>query len=299
MTCAAVILTDDNVLRNVNETSGKISGVSGLKCGIGKGLTCTTCRNEILEDVKTLTEVRLDRYLHGTSVGREHKSTHTCKLTHLGHVTSRTGVGHHLDRIVSVEATLKGCDDILGGLLPDLDDVVVTLFLGELTSHEGTVNVCNLLLCLCDEGVLFIRNSNVGDGDGDSCLGGILVAHALDIVENLSGNREAVLFDTAVNDVAELLLTAGEVDLKIEELVGVGTVNVAEILRDGLVEDEASEGSIDYASLGHAVDLLGNTDLDGSVKTENSVGICHHSLVEVTEYVTLAVFTCLVDGEIV
>ena len=63
--------------------------------------------------------------------------------------------------------------------------------------------------------------------------------------ENLCGNGESVLLDTAVNDVTKLLGCCNEHDLKIKELFRVASVNVSEILRDLSVEDETAESSVD------------------------------------------------------
>ena len=162
---SAVALSYNDILRHIDKTSCKVSGVSRLEGGIGKRLARTAGGDEVLKYFKTFTEVRLDRYLHCTSVRCEHKSAHTGKLTHLCHVASRSGIGHHLDRIVSVEPVLKGCDDILRRLLPDSDNVVVALLVGKLTAEEVLVDSLDLLLRLLDEGILLVGDGDVGDGD--------------------------------------------------------------------------------------------------------------------------------------
>ena len=52
--------------------------------------------------------------------------------------------------------------------------------------------------------------------------------------------------DTALDDIGELLLAYEERDLKVELLVGICSVNVSEVLRDILVEDESADCSVDY-----------------------------------------------------
>ena len=59
----AVLLVDDHVLCDVNQTARQITGVGRLQCGIGKTLTGTVRRDEILEHRKPLLEVREDRVL--------------------------------------------------------------------------------------------------------------------------------------------------------------------------------------------------------------------------------------------
>lgn len=55
----AVGLGDDNILRNIDKTTGKVTGVGGLKSRIRQRLTRAARCDEVLEDIKTLTEVRL------------------------------------------------------------------------------------------------------------------------------------------------------------------------------------------------------------------------------------------------
>ena len=66
----------------------------------------------------------------------------------------------------------------------------------------------------------------------------------LDGVEHLGGNVEAVYADTLVNDLAKLLLAAGEHDLKIKLLGRIRAVNKAEVLRDALVEDQTARSRV-------------------------------------------------------
>ena len=142
---AAILFADDDFLSNVNQTSGQISGVCGLQSGIGQGLTSTTCCNEVLQDVQALTEVGLDRDFHGLTGGSEHQASHTGQLTHLRDVTTGTGVTHHLDGVITVEVVLQSSDNVVGGLFPNTDNVLVTLLFGEFTALEVLGNRLNLL----------------------------------------------------------------------------------------------------------------------------------------------------------
>ena len=54
---SAVAFSYNNILRNINKTAGKISGVCSLKSGIGKRFTRTARRNEILKYLKSFAEV--------------------------------------------------------------------------------------------------------------------------------------------------------------------------------------------------------------------------------------------------
>ena len=50
-------LTNHKLLRYINKTSCQVTRVSGTKCGIGHTLSCTMSGNEVLQYVKTFTEV--------------------------------------------------------------------------------------------------------------------------------------------------------------------------------------------------------------------------------------------------
>ena len=97
----------------------------------------------------------------------------------------------------------------------------------------------------------------------------------LDAVEHFGGNGEAMLLDAAVDDFAELFLIDAEADLVIERMLRIGTIHKAEILRDGLVEDDAADGRFDGLVLFHAVDGLGHADLDGAVERDGARLIRH------------------------
>ena len=57
LTLAAVYLTDRELLRYVNHSSGQITGVCCTQSGIGHTFSCTMCRHEVLQYVQTFTEV--------------------------------------------------------------------------------------------------------------------------------------------------------------------------------------------------------------------------------------------------
>ena len=61
--------------------------------------------NEVLQYVKTLTEVGFDRKLDGVTGCIRHKSSHTCQLLDLLIRSSRTGVCHHEDVVVLIQTT--------------------------------------------------------------------------------------------------------------------------------------------------------------------------------------------------
>src|SRR5690554_3612736 len=93
---ATVDLGDHQVLGHVNQTTGQVTGVRGLQCGIGQTLTGTVGRDEVLQYVQTFTEVGDDRCLDDGAVRLGHQTPHTCQLADLCSGTPGTGVGHHV-----------------------------------------------------------------------------------------------------------------------------------------------------------------------------------------------------------
>ena len=83
-------------MSHVDKTAGKVTGIGGLKRGVGKTLTGTVGRDEVLKHRQTLLEVRKNRVLDdlttfGTALLRfRHKTTHTGELTDLVLRTTRT-----------------------------------------------------------------------------------------------------------------------------------------------------------------------------------------------------------------
>ena len=84
-----------------------------------------------------------------------------------------------------------------------------------------------------------------------------------------------MLLDAAVDDVAELFLVHAETDLIIERVLGIGAVHKTEILRDGLIEDDAADGRLHRLVFLYSVDRLGHADLDGAVERNDACLVRH------------------------
>ena len=82
---AAIGLADDDVLADIDHSTGEVAGVCGTQCGIGKTLSCASGGDEVLQNGQALTEVCLDGYLDGLTGGVGHQAAHTGKLTDLVH----------------------------------------------------------------------------------------------------------------------------------------------------------------------------------------------------------------------
>ena len=125
---AAVDLANDNVLRDVDQTTGQVTRVSRTQSGVGHALTSAVRGDEVLQNRKALAEVRLNRAVDGATLGVAHEAAHTSQLANLLDVTTSTRVGHHVNGVVLVEVGSHGLADFLGGVVPNVNDLLMALF---------------------------------------------------------------------------------------------------------------------------------------------------------------------------
>ena len=308
---AAVVLTDDNILRNVDQTTGQITRVGGTKGGVGKSLTGAAGGNEVFENVKTLAVVCTDRSFDRTSRGVGDKSAHTGKLTNLVHGASGSRIGHHVDGVVFVKIVLKGGHNVVGGLIPNFDDKAVTLVVAYETSLKVLGDFVDVFLGIGNELLLGGRNKCIADGDGYGTDGGIMITGGLDFIEHLGGDGGAVNLDAAVDDLAEhtlayllgdgiALFVEGKADFKVKLVTLDGSVHKTEVLRNGIVEDYIADGGVHKAGNAFALGVFAEiAHLNGSVQLDCAVVIGHHGLVSVAEYLAGTLFLGLDKSQIV
>ena len=126
---AAVGLADDHVLRDVDQTPRQVSGVGGTQGGVGEALAGAVGRDEVLEHRQAFHEVGLDRALDDLALRVGHQATHARQLADLLERATGTRVGHHEDGVQLVEVLLHRLGDLVGRLVPLLDDSLVALLL--------------------------------------------------------------------------------------------------------------------------------------------------------------------------
>ena len=129
----ALDLADDQLLRDVDESTGQVAGVGGTEGGVGETLACTVRRDEVLEHRQAFTEVALDRARDDLTRRVGDETTHTGDLTHLHDVSSGTRADHHVDRVElrRLQQVLHGLRHLVGGVGPDLDLLLAPLVVGD------------------------------------------------------------------------------------------------------------------------------------------------------------------------
>ena len=294
---AAVDLADDDVLRNVDHAAGQVAGVGSTQSGIGQTLTSTTGRNEIFQNVQTFAVVCTNGHLDGVTGGVCQQAAHTGQLLDLVHRTTSTGVCHHIDLVVLGQVVCQSLGDLIGGSLPDGDGLVVALVIRDQTTVEQLADLGDLLIGLGDQFLLLGRDHSVAHSHGDSGQGGVLVALCLDGIQHLSTLAGAVAGHAAGDDLGQGLFGHAEADLVLQPVLGIGTIHIAQILGNGIVEDDAASGGIHQTGALHAVNGHGAAHLDGCVQGDDVLCVSHQSLILIAEHLACALIVLTNSGQ--
>ena len=131
---AAVGLGNDDILRNVDQTTGKVTGVRGFQSRIGQTFTGTVGGIKVFQHRQTFFKVRDNRLFDNLARRFGHQAAHASQLAHLRGGTAGAGVSHHVN---GVDVTVFGLGDVfhhlVGNLVgtgsPDIDHLVVLLAL--------------------------------------------------------------------------------------------------------------------------------------------------------------------------
>ncbi len=94
--------------------------------------------------------------------------------------------------------------------------------------------------------------------------------------------------NAAIDNLAQLFLVDEEIHLEQEAVFGNGAIHIAQILRDGLVEQDAAHRGIDDAACRDAVCFDGAAHSDLCLQRYRALLISHNGLVLVAEHLALA-----------
>ena len=194
--CAAIVLTDDHILGNVHQTTGEVARVSGAQRRIHQTFPGAVGGDDVLGDRQTLTEVGADRKVNNFALRVGHQAAHAHQLTHLGHISPGTRVGHHPHRVkrcVLVKILFDSIHQTLICLGPGVDHLGVTLHLGDFTQAITLFGGCDLFLSLSQQVFLGLRHLEVVNRDRHSSLGGVLEPKILEIVRHRGRHCRAVV----------------------------------------------------------------------------------------------------------
>src|SRR3990172_9302939 len=200
--CAAVLLSYDSVLSDIDKPPGEVTGVGGLQGRVGQTLPGSVSRYEVLENRQALPEVSRNRRFDDLARRLCHQAPHSGQLSYLLRGTPGAGVGHDEygveARRPSLSAVLvrdgvgrKLSEHFLGylfrGLRPDVYDLVVALAVGYETLVVLLLYLLDLFIGRVKQHALAGRYLNVIDTDRDAGLGRVLVAKVLQSVREYYG----------------------------------------------------------------------------------------------------------------
>ena len=237
----AVLLADDHVLRDVDETPRQVARVGGAERRVGEALAGAVGRDEVLEHRQALHEVRLDRPLDDLALRIRHQAAHAGELAELRERAAGAGVGHHVDRVQLVEVVDHRLGDLVGGLGPDRRDLLVPLRLGDEALVVRVLDARDPLLVAGKDLLLVRRDDDVVLRDRHAGERAVAEAEVLDRVEDVSDRVRAVPVDELRDEGAELLLRERAVDvLVVRAAVAVVRRRLVQRAVDLRVEDHAA-----------------------------------------------------------
>ncbi len=287
----AIFIADNHILRNIHQTTSQITGVRRPQCGVGKALSCTTGRNEVFQYVQSLAVIRPNRHFNRGTGRVGNQSAHTGKLANLVDTTTRAGVRHHEDGVVLVQSLLKRLGNFVRGVVPNFDKLLGFFLAGNIAAFKLAVNFIHQRICLGKNLLLCLGNFRIADGNGNRRLGGVFKAQCLDFIQHLRSRRRTVNSDAALDNLRELFVVHKERNLQIKLLFGIGSVHIAQILRDHLVEDQPANGCIDQLGNFLIANGFGNPHLNRRVQGNRPRIVSHQSLVRIAENLAFADFS--------
>ena len=134
---AAVMFVDDDVLGNIHEAAGQITGICCTQSGIRQTFARAVCGDEVFLRRQSFTEVRADRHRDDAPGRISHQTAHTSQLRNGGETTFGRAGGCHGGKIpIRIHVPLDGICHTVGGALPDLDLALVLFLFGQQTAAE-------------------------------------------------------------------------------------------------------------------------------------------------------------------
>ena len=217
---SAIVLADDDVLRDVDQAASEVAGVRGLESGIGQSLTSAVGRDEVFQHRQSFAEVGSDGRLDDFARGLRHKSAHTGELADLLFRSASAGVGHDVNRVhlAFFVAALHFAEHLVSNFFrnrrPDFDDLVVALAVGDGAVQVLLLNVDHLLLGVLHQDLLALGDDHVIDADRQAGARGELEAKLLDFVEHLDRDLESEAQVGVVDQRSDTLLLEQAVDVR-------------------------------------------------------------------------------------
>src|SRR5690606_4394118 len=277
---AAVLLAHDDLVGDVDELAGQVARVGGPEGRVGAALAGAVRRDEVLEDVEALAEVRADRQLDGLARRAGHQAAHARQLTDLLRVAAGARLRHDVERVerhVLREVLEHRVLDLLGRVVPQADDLVEALALGHEAALGGLLDAGELALRVLEDLLLLLGDRHVLDADRDARGRGELEAVLLQAVEEGGGALDAEALEALDDEVAQ---GAPLVDGVVADQLGGDVAARGERLAHDAAEHGAAGAGLD--------ELAVDADRDGVLHVDVALLHRHERLVDAAEAVLQA-----------
>ncbi len=198
LVCTAVILSDYDVLRYVDQPPGKVSGVGGPKGRVDQAFALAVSGREVLQNGQTFPVVGQNGLLDHFPGRVDHDAPHAAELGNLLHVSAGARLDHNHDRVLGL--LVEGFGHCLchfgSGVTPQLDDLIVLLLCRKVAHGILLLYPHDFLLGIFKQLGLFGRKLNVVQGYRRSCHCRVLKAQILDSVKHPRRRFHSVIADT-------------------------------------------------------------------------------------------------------
>ena len=149
---------------------------------------------------------------------------------------------------------------------PDIDNLIVTLLIGNEAHTILTTDALHFLVTLTDELFLLVGNDDITEVEGQTTFVGKAITEVLDAVEELTSASHTYSLDNVGNDAAKGLL-------------GDDIVEEANLLRDNLVGDDATYRGLNHSLAESSVfELVVNHHKHGSMHIDALLVVCDDCL---------------------
>ena len=159
-------------------------------------------------------------------------------------------------------------------MCPGIDNLVVTLVISDEAHVVVLGNLANLLVTLLHQVLLGLRDDDIVKVERQTGLVSHAVTEVLNTVQELASLSEAYVLDDIGNDVTQRLLRDNLVD-------------IAYLLRNDAIHDNATHRGLDHVLAGLAVDDVVNNHLHLSVQVALALVVGNDSLLRTVEGQTL------------
>ena len=281
-----VVFTDDNVLRNVNQPAGQITGVRCTQRGVCQTFTCAMTGNKVFQNGQAFTEVGFYRTVDDTTGRICHQTAHTGQLFNLVNAAAGTGVSHHGNRVKLIGGVgifQQSCY-ILGRLVPDLYDFLIPFFICHQTAAVHRFSLVDQFFGGLNNLMLALGHVNIGNGNGDTGLAGVIVTHLFHDIQHVGRSQVAVQLMGFGDQFPKFLLgnQLPQMPVFFSAFFIFPLVEVAQFFRQRFIINGVTDGSVNQAhpfrsGFTHNI-FVRDQDLDFGLQVQILMVICHQRL---------------------